>query len=433
MHQIRAIGDRSPLAPGHRPQSGPSLLATTADDPAAVIFTSGSTGPPKGVLYTHRMFDTQVADIQAMYGIEPGGVDLACFPLFALFNSAMGVTTVFPDMDFSNPATANPQALIAAANDWEVTQAFASPALWRVIGKFCANTSQRIPSLRQVFSCGAPVPAEVLRQTLACVADGAKMHTPYGATECLPVATIEADEVLVETARRTDDGAGVCVGRKFATIDWRIIRITDEPIATIDETEQLPTGETGELIVRGPQVSPRYVTCTEANLQSKISDQSAIRGSTELAEVNPQSAIGTWHRTGDVGYFDEQRRFWYCGRKSQRVETSAGTMYTEVYEAIFNKHPAVRRSALVGVGPRGDQKPVMILETSRPFSSDQQCELQQILQDDRSSAPDGEIFCVDWPLPVDVRHNAKINREQLAAWAAKHLPRHNPQPPAPSP
>ena len=106
--------------------------------------------------------------------------------------------------------------------------------MWRVLSDHCAKTGERIESLRQVFSCGAPVPADVLRGTLACVGDGAKMHTPYGATECLPVSTIEAAEVLGETSRRTDQGAGVCVGRKFDSIEWRVIRITDEPIATID-------------------------------------------------------------------------------------------------------------------------------------------------------------------------------------------------------
>ena len=177
------------------------------------------------------MFDTQVGEIQSTYGIEPGGVDLSCFPLFALFNSAMGVTTVLPEMDFSRPASADPKKLLAAANDWQVTQAFASPAVWRVLGEHCAKTGERIESLRQIFSCGAPVPAGVLRSTLAMAAPNAQMHTPYGATECLPVATIEAAEVLGETAARTDQGAGVCVGRKFDSIEWRVIRITDDPIA----------------------------------------------------------------------------------------------------------------------------------------------------------------------------------------------------------
>jgi acyl-CoA synthetase (AMP-forming)/AMP-acid ligase II len=384
---------------GGTTQSVPGVPATLADDAAAIIFTSGSTGPPKGVLYTQRMFDTQVAEIQGKYGIEPGGIDLGCFPLFALFNSAMGVTTVMPQMDFSRPAAANPRKLLAAANDWQVTQAFASPAVWRVLSAHCAKTHERIPSLRQVFSCGAPVPGDVLRATLACVSKDAKMHTPYGATECLPVSTIEAGDVLGETAAKTDQGAGVCVGHKFDSIGWHVIRISDEPIATIDDAEELPTGQIGELIVCGPQVSPTYATQQDANDFAKIS---------------------CWHRTGDVGYFDEAGRFWYCGRKSQRVETAAGTMYTEIYEAMFNKHPKVKRSALVGVGPRGNQRPVMILECDSPVSEE---ELRSLKEETEGgpNPPDGEILVVNWPLPVDIRHNAKINREKLADWAAKHV------------
>jgi acyl-CoA synthetase (AMP-forming)/AMP-acid ligase II len=358
------------------------------------------------------MFDTQVAEIQSTYGIGPGGVDLSCFPLFALFNAAMGVTTVLPDMDFSRPASADPKKLLAAANDWKVTQAFASPAVWRNLDEHCGKTGDRIDSLRLVFSCGAPVSAKVLRSTLAIAAPNAKMHTPYGATECLPVATIEAAEVLGVTAARTSEGAGVCVGQKFDSIEWRVIRITDEPIAAIDDAEELPTGEIGELIVRGPQASPRYVTRTECNAESKIADSRAGASSPPVF----------WHRMGDVGYLDDAGRFWYCGRKSQRVETAAGTMFTESYEAVFDTHPAVRRSALVGIGPRGNQKPVMILEVNWPLSSERQGELRQILQDDNPTTLNGEIMVVDWPLPVDVRHNAKINREQLAAWAATQLP-----------
>ncbi len=387
---------------------------TQADDPAAIIFTSGSTGPPKGVLYTHRMFDTQVAEIQSTYGIEPGEVDLACFPLFALFNSAMGVTTVLPQMDFSQPASADPHKLLAAANDWQVTQAFASPAVWRVLGKHCAKTGERISSLRQVFSCGAPVEAEVLRQTLAFIAEGARMHTPYGATECLPVATIEAGEVLVETAAKTDAGAGVCVGRPFDTIEWRIIRITDESIATIVDSEELPAGEIGELIVRGPQASPEYVTRAEANAASKIADsvtQSEIR--------NPKSEIDFWHRMGDVGYLDDQGRFWYCGRKSQRVETANETMFTECVEAIFNTHPDAVRTVLVGLGSPGHQLPVVFFQLHEEFmrgQTEMAGELHSLGQQ-FSHTRSVKLFAEFDKIPVDIRHNSKIQREVMAEWA----------------
>jgi acyl-coenzyme A synthetase/AMP-(fatty) acid ligase len=124
---------------------------------------------------------------------------------------------------------------------------------------------------------------------------------------------------------------------------------------------------------------------------------------------------------GDVGYLDSDGRFWYCGRKSHRVETSVGTMYTECMEAIFNKHPAVRRSALVGVGPRGAQRPVMIMECSSPVTDEDVQAMKRSTEGGSPAVPDGAIFDVDWPLPVDVRHNSKINREKLAVWAAKQL------------
>src|SRR5262249_4512880 len=148
---------------------------------------------------------------------------------------------------------------------------------------------------------------------------------------------------------------GVCVGRKFDSIDWRVIRITDEPIATIDEAEELPIGAIGELIVRGPQVSRAYVTRQDANAQAKIADRD-----------------GVWHRTGDVGYFDKHGRFWYCGRKSQRVETAAGPLFTECVEGVFNRHPHVEKSAMVGIGPLGDQLPVIAVKLKSIKSASRQ-------------------------------------------------------------
>ena len=373
-------------------------------DPAAIIFTSGSTGPPKGVLYTHQMFDTQAAEIQRQYDLQPGGADMACFALFGLFNSAMGITTVFPDMDFARPASADPRKLLTAASDWRVTQAFASPAVWRKLSAYCQQQGEQIPTLKKVFSCGAPVPADVLRNTLARAAAGAEMHTPYGATESLPVATIEAAEVLQETAEQTDQGAGICVGRKFATADWRVIRITDDPIVSIDAAEELPTGEIGELIVRGPQVSPAYVVGEDHNAAAKIQDGDTI-----------------WHRLGDVGYFDEQSRFWYCGRKAHRVETAEGTLFTIPVEAVFNTLPEVSRSALVGIGSRGKQVPVLVLE---PLGSPNRAEVER---DSRALAEEfahtKTLQKLLWheSLPVDVRHNSKINREALAEWAASRM------------
>jgi acyl-coenzyme A synthetase/AMP-(fatty) acid ligase len=258
--------------------------------------------------------------------------------------------------------------------------------------------------LKQIFSCGAPVPADVLRSTLACVGKGAKMHTPYGATECLPVSTIEASQVLDETASRTNQGAGVCVGRKFDSIDWRVIHITDDPIATIDDAAELPTGEIGELIVRGPQVSPKYVTRFESNAQSKVADRN-----------------GFWHRTGDVGYFDKHSRFWYCGRKSQRVEVEGDALFTECIEAVVNTHFDILRSALVGVIENGRMWPIVVVEPKAHRTSENL--EREILRMKSTHSDMGKVrLILTHPrLPVDIRHNAKIRREELAQWATRQL------------
>jgi acyl-CoA synthetase (AMP-forming)/AMP-acid ligase II len=421
------------------------LPTPQADDAAAIIFTSGSTGPPKGVLYTHEMFDTQATEIQRAYHLQPGGVDLACFALFGLFNSAMGVTTVFPEMDFSRPASADSERLLAAANEWKVTQAFASPAVWDNLSRHCERTGERIPTLRKAFSCGAPVPATVLKRTLAMVHPEAEMHTPYGATEALPVATIEAREVLGETAAKTSAGAGVCVGRRFASIEWRVLRISDEPIEAMEDAEELGVGEIGELVVRGAQVSPAYMGTTVWT--GRLSDQSESRETGHSVDANRGAKIRdgdtVWHRMGDVGYLDDQARFWYCGRRGQRVESAASVLFTECVEAVFNQHPAVRRCALVGDGGHGFAAPVIVVEVEHPelaggttgkLADDQLAAWEQLVAElielgaGHSHTADIGQFLLHPSLPVDVRHNAKINREQLAVWATNVIADHKLRP-----
>jgi acyl-CoA synthetase (AMP-forming)/AMP-acid ligase II len=378
-------------------------IQTKSDDPAAIIFTTGSTGPPKGVLYRHGNFTAQVDQIRDFYKIQPGEIDLPGFPLFALFNCAMGVTTVIPDMDPTRPARVDPKKIIEAVNDWNVTQAFGSPALWNVVGRYCEDKNIVLPTLKRVLSAGAPVPPHVLKRMKAAIPPDGDVHTPYGATEALPVASICASEVLSETAAKSAAGAGTCVGRHFPGIEWKIVRITDDPIPTIEQAEELPAGEIGELIVRGKVVTTEYVTATSANALHKIRDGDTF-----------------WHRMGDVGYL-ENDRFWFCGRKSHRVLTTRGTLFTIPCEAIFNQHPWIYRSALVGTGPRGHQRPWIFLEAwpehykAAHRNADQlYAELRQLALAHPHTAEIETFYLVADTLPVDIRHNAKIFREKLA-------------------
>lgn len=392
------------------PRGAWETARSTPDDPAAIIFTSCGTGPPKGVLYTHGNFDAQVEDIRDFYGITPGEIDLACFPLFGLFHCAMGVTAVVPDMDASRPAQVDPGNIVEAITDWNVTQAFGSPAIWDRVGQYCHRRRIRLESVRRVFSAGAPVPARVLERMRACIRPEGQVHTPYGATEALPVASIEADEVLQETAVATRAGRGVCVGRRFPRIQWKVIRIVEGPIRFLGEVEELAPGDIGELIVSGPVVTRAYVTRTEFNPLAKIGAGAAV-----------------WHRTGDAGYLDAQGRFWFCGRVVHRVLTEHGPMYPIPCEAVFNQHPDIYRSALVGVGPPGRQRPVVVLQPWRGRMPRTRRTRENLVAEVRRLGQANPLttairdFLLHPEFPVDPRHNVKIDRERLARWAARKV------------
>ncbi|MEM6470411.1 MAG: fatty acid CoA ligase family protein [Planctomycetota bacterium] len=376
-------------------------------DPAAIIFTTGSTGPPKGVLYTHGTFHAQIDLIRERYDIHRGSRDLACFPLFGLFDAVMGVTTIIPDMDPTRPADVNPQRLIEAAKQWEVDQAFGSPALWNTVVTWCdANRVEKpFPSLRRVLSAGAPVPARTLQALRSLIDEEGEIFTPYGATEALPIASIESRQVIAETGPAASKGKGVCVGNRFANVEWKIIEITDGPIETFDEAKSVPMGKIGELMVTGPMVTKRYVVREDQNSMHKVRDGDRV-----------------WHRMGDVGYLDLRDRFWFCGRKAHRVVHEKRTWYSVPCEAIFNSHPEVYRSALVGLGPKGNQEPVILVEPwerATFASSDEAERLQSELRDLALRNPltrrIEDIRIRMESLPVDIRHNSKIFREQLAA------------------
>jgi acyl-CoA synthetase (AMP-forming)/AMP-acid ligase II len=350
------------------------------------------------------MFAAQIAALGNYYGIEPGGSDLPGLPLFALFNTAMGVTTVVPDMNPARPAQVDPQKIVSVMQAWSVTQGFGSPAIWNRVGRYCQKNRIVFPELKRVFSAGAPVPVDVLaRMKSTLVAAGAEMHTPYGATEALPVASITATEVLARTAEKTQQGAGTCVGLPLPTIRLKIIEMTDGPIAALAGLRELPVGEIGEIIVQGDVVTREYFRRPEATAAAKIADGDSF-----------------WHRMGDVGYLDNAGALWFCGRKSQIVETPTGPMFTDCIEPIFNSHPRVARCALVGVGPKPRQTPVIVAELETGDSGNALAqELRQIALRHSNTRTVERFLFYRGLLPVDVRHNTKINREQLAEWAER--------------
>jgi acyl-CoA synthetase (AMP-forming)/AMP-acid ligase II len=385
------------------------LTAVRPDALAAILFTSGSTGAPKGVCYTHGMFDAQIELVRSTYAIRPGETDMAMLPLFALFNPALGTTTVTPLLDPSKPLAADPAPLVSALIAEKVISSFGSPAIWGKVADHCEARGLKLPDLRRLLIAGAPVSGELLAK-LRVIAPNCETHTPYGATECLPVTTIAAAELLGEARQLALRGQGTCVGRPVSGVEIRVIRETDGPIATLAEARPCAPGEIGEIIATGPSVTREYDGLPEATRLAKISDGGRI-----------------WHRMGDLGTLDAEGRLFFFGRRVEKVRTAEGDLPTESAEPAFRQHPQVFRCALIGLGEAPAQVPTLVVEPragSFPETDAERARFIAELREVAKTCPLAERvkhIVFQRALPVDVRHNAKIHRLQLAKEWTKRL------------
>ena len=376
-------------------------VSSDAADLAAILFTSGSTGAPKGVCYEHGMLDAQVRLIRETYGIEPGEVDLPMLPIFALFNPALGMTTIVPELDPSHPAMVDPEKIVRAILQEQVTNSFGSPTLWRKIFDHCLAHNITLPSLRRVLCAGAAVPLQLYLDSQKILTGGA-LYSPYGATEALPVSSTYSFEVLAKETLNASESCGVCVGKPLPEMEVRIITIRDDAISTLEETRAAKPDEIGEIIVRGPVVTKLYDALPRETAQAKIRDHDTV-----------------WHRMGDCGRFDELGRLWFCGRKAERVITAGGTLYTEPCEQVFRSNFPGLRLALIGLGPPGQMTPALVVEENALSESDPKFLLYCLRTAARSRSHTAGIkkFFFHPAFPVDVRHNAKIHRLTLTRWA----------------
>lgn len=400
----------STLAACHQPSDEPFEVADLdAGDDAAIIFTSGSTGTAKGVSSRQAMFAAQVESLRQMFDFVPGQKDLQPFAGFAVFDLCLGMTSILPAIDYSRPATARPEAILAAMRDQQPDVAFASPIIWQDTSRWCVEQGVKLPdSLKVVLTVGAAIPAYLHRRMQQILPAGTQVWTPYGATEGMPLSYVGTDEILGETWERTAKGAGTCVGRLAPGAWLRVIPISDEPIERWSDDLALPPGTLGEIVAGGDLVSPEYKDAPEANAAAKIRDGDRVL-----------------HRMGDIGYLDEQGRLWFCGRKAHRVTLPDGTVLgADAVEGIFNEHPDVFRTALLGLGEAGAQVPVLCveMEPGRTYTA----ETERALRDLAAGTPvEGRIsaFLPHPAFPVDARHNSKIRREDLVPWAASRVAR----------
>ncbi len=378
------------------------------DDIAAITFTSGSTGPPKGAVYTHKIFHSEIQSFNRIFGYDKDEIDVPTFPLFALFDVALGMTAVIPKMNFSKPATVYPPNVLKLIEDHGATHMFGSPALLDRVSTWCLQRDIHIKTIRRIVTAGAPVRPDILANLKKILPDDSEIYTAYGATEALPIAVAKASDILKETAEKYYNGWGTYVGTPDQSVSIKIIKTTDDEIKTTQDVRFCDNNEIGEIIVKGPAVTQSYYRNVLATTASKIHDSKNVY----------------WHRMGDCGYLDEQNRLWFCGRKTHRIITENGTLFTEPVEGIFNAHKQVFRSALVGIGPRGRETPVLWVEPRGKYSKAEKADLKvKLLKLAKSNPLTSEIHEVLFhkSFPVDVRHNAKIFREKLKKQAENLL------------
>ncbi len=381
------------------------LPKVTPDDTALIAFTSGSTGPPKGVELTYRNLQGMFEAFRVLLGKqEPDEVDMIALPALSLISAALGRTCLVPEIDFAHLSTVDVEHLLAYFRHYSICTAFLSPILCSKLAEHARQHPVRLERTRVILTGGAPIPNSVSLMMTKLLPNG-EFYTPYGATEVLPATIIRAREIIEETAALTAQGKGVCVGRPLLQTEICIMRPVDEPVPSEQEIQFQPPGEIGEIIISGIQVSPRYF---------------GKERETQMAKI-PRTNGGLWHRMGDLGYLDEQGRLWFCGRKKHQVRSSVRTYYPVCVEGIVNTLPFVRCSALVGVGPHGDQNPVLLIEPFAPPSAAQRKTWQQQIIDllHQHDITIKHVIFYPKAFPTDRRHNSKIERLDLARWVAK--------------
>ncbi|WP_406239520.1 fatty acid CoA ligase family protein [Nocardia sp. NBC_01009] len=380
-----------------------------ADEVLVIGFTTGSTGPAKAVELTHGNLASMIEQVDAARGHIAPDTSLITLPLVGILDLLLGSRCVLPPLIPSKVGSTDPAQVVDAIAKFGVRTMFASPALLIPLLRYLEEHAVELPTLGSIYSGGAPVPDWCIAGLRKVLREDVLVYVGYGSTEALPMSTIESRELFDGLVDRAHRGAGTCIGRPADRVNARLVAITDAPIPTWARVEEL-AGELetsrgiGELVVSGPNVSTHYYWPESANAAGKIVDGAVI-----------------WHRTGDLAWIDDHGRIWFCGRKSQRVVTANGPMFTVQVEQIFNTVAGVARTALVGVGERGAQRPVLCVETTPGTDAVSVASELRMLAAESELTRDIADFLVHPGFPVDIRHNAKIGREQLAAWAAEKV------------
>ncbi len=382
-------------------QPDTQVAAVTPDQTALITFTSGSSGNPKGANRTHRFLKSQHLALKKEFPYQPDDIDMPMFPVFALNNLVTGITSVVPEMDFRKVAEVSGDRILAQMKDWKITTCTASPPLLDRLADAIESRGSGGFHLRRALTGGAPVSDQQLQRWTSIFASNAQPEpaeiiVAYGSTEAEPVGHINGLD------RINNDGKsrGYCTGKPSSLVQTKIIPITkgvfDLEQRPLEEVE-LPQGEIGELIVAGDHVCRDYYKNEEATRENKLIDKDGT----------------VWHRMGDTGYFDDEGKFWLVGRVHSTIFRDSGIVHPQIIEQIAKTASAeVLQVAAIGLNdPILEVAVGLVVFTESENQNEIELEIRVALKNENQ--PCERVLFTDQPLPVDPRHNSKIDYEKV--------------------
>jgi acyl-CoA synthetase (AMP-forming)/AMP-acid ligase II len=292
----------------------PQVAIDPVEDVAALPYSSGTTGTPKGVMLTHRQIATNLAQLNPAIPAGPGDRVLAVLPFFhiygltALMNAPLrqGATVVvLPRFDL--------EQFLAAIQNHRITALYVAPPIVLALAKHPAVAQYDLSSLKYVISAAAPLDA---RLAAAC---SERLGLPpvgqaYGMTELSPGTHVVPLDAMSDAPPGT-------VGKLIAGTEMRIVSLDDPG-------KDLPAGESGEILIRGPQVMKGYLGRPDATAAMIDTDG--------------------WLHTGDVGHVDEDGWLFVVDRVKELIKYKGFQVAPAELEALLLTHPGVADAAVIG-------------------------------------------------------------------------------------
>ena len=361
-----------------------------------ISFTSGSTGRPKGADRTHDSLIQQHIAIRDHWQDSPDDIDMTSLPVVVLHNLCCGMPSVLPAIDFSAPGNADGHLVIQQIEQCNVTRLSGAPAFVERLADAAiliqTDTKKPFP-LKSISLGGAPVTAKLackLKKSFPEVLS----QVVYGSTEAEPIASVDITDVIKEQKQ------GYLVGAPAHQSQVLIVKLPENSDQIKDEslaTYSCEQGDIGELVVKGKHVLKGYVDNPEATRENKIKCRDGT----------------VWHRTGDLARLDDRGRIWLMGRQSDSIQYQGQNILTYSLESKIDAIKGIKRSALVQSA--STITPVLVFESGIDRANEySELELKHLIMKlliaEKLSGIN--IACVD-KIPVDSRHNSKIDRSKL--------------------